>query len=219
MGTLGAGTGEVSAGVAPGLDTSWTLRQALATPAFWVYGLTSGLYLLVASGTGLFTELMLRERGLGADTFRVTLATTALVGILANFGGGLLAQRRSGPVPLTRLLAIATLMLAPCLVVFPLLRTTLHAVAWGAGLGAVGGVVTVVFFSLWGRLFGPLHLGKIQGVAQALTVLGSAAGPVVFAASATRTGSYTPAFLGLVPLVLAGGGACWLVKPPGARSS
>jgi MFS family permease len=189
---------------------AFTLGEALATPAFWVYGVTSALYLLVASGTSLFTELMLRERNLGADTFRIALATTALVGILANFVGGFLGARWSLP----RLLAIATLLLAPCLAVFPLLRTQLHAVVWAAGMGAAGGIVTVVFFAIWGKLFGPAHLGKIQGVAQAITVVASAIGPVIFAASAERSGSYTPAFLGLTPVLVIAAAACWWVRPP-----
>ncbi len=191
----------------------YTLAEALRTPAFWVYGLTSALYLLVASGTGLFTELMLRERGLGASTFRAALATTALVGILANFLGGFLGARWSLP----RLLGTSTLLLAPCLLVFPLLSTTTHAVAWAAGMGAAGGIVTVVFFAIWGKFYGALHLGKIQGVAQALTVLGSALGPVVSAASFERTGSYSAAYLGLTPLVLLSGAACFWIRPPRRR--
>ena len=77
-----------------------------------------------------------------------------------------------------------------------------------------GGVVTVVFFSIWGKHFGKADLGKIVGAAQALTVLASAAGPIVFAASAEHMHSYTPAFLLMAPLLLAGGVACLIVKAP-----
>jgi predicted MFS family arabinose efflux permease len=189
---------------------SLTLAQALRTPAFWVYGLTSALYLVIASGTSLWTELMLRERGLGADVFRAALATTALVGILANFGGGFLGARGSLP----RLLGVSSLLLLPCLLAFPHLRTEAHAIGWAAGLGAAGGVVTVVFFSIWGKAYGPEHLGQIQGVAQALTVLGSALGPVLFAWSKEATGRYDTAFYALAPAVLIGGVACLLVRAP-----
>jgi len=40
--------------------------------------------------------------------------------------------------------------------------------------GAVGGVITVVFFAVWNALYGRKHLGKIQGAAQMLTVFASA---------------------------------------------
>jgi len=190
---------------------SHTLREALSTPSFWVYGLTSALYLFIASATSLLNELILRDRGLGADTFRAALATTAIVGILANFVGGFLGARGSLP----RLLAIATALLVPSLAAYPFIHASWHAIVWAAAMGAAGGIVTVVFFTIWGAVYGPLHLGKIQGVAQGLTVLGSAVGPVAFAASADRLHSYTPAFLGLVPIVALAAAACWFVKAPG----
>jgi hypothetical protein len=95
----------------------------------------------------------------------------------------------------------------------------LGAVVWAAGLGAAGGVVTVVFFAIWGKAYGATHFGKIQGVAQAATVLGSAVGPLLFAMSKESTGRYDGAFLGLTPLVLLAGAACFLVRPPANLSS
>jgi len=60
----------------------------------------------------------------------------------------------------------------------------------------------VIFFAVWRRGFGPVHLGRIQGAAQMLTVLASAIGPLIFAESATRLGSYFPAIWMLAPSVL-----------------
>jgi hypothetical protein len=77
--------------------------------------------LIIASGTGLFTELMLRERGLGAGVFRAALATTALVGIATNFVGGFLGTRWFLP----KLLGGSTVLLAPCLLAFPWMTTSL----------------------------------------------------------------------------------------------
>jgi hypothetical protein len=50
----------------------------------------------------------------------------------------------------------------------------------------------VVFFAVWREAYGPAHLGKIQGAAQLLTVLASAAGPLVLAAGQREYGSYAP---------------------------
>jgi hypothetical protein len=55
-----------------------------------------------------------------------------------------------------------------------------------------GGILTVVFFTVWRQAFGPVHLGQIQGAAQLLTVLASAAGPLVLAAGQRAYGSYSP---------------------------
>jgi hypothetical protein len=51
-------------------------------------------------------------------------------------------------------------------------------------------MVTVLFFAVWGQAFGPAHLGKIQGAAQLLTVVASAAGPWLLAEAKKQTGSY-----------------------------
>jgi hypothetical protein len=59
-------------------------------------------------------------------------------------------------------------------------------------MGVAGGVLTVTFFAVWRQAYGPAHLGQIQGAAQLLTVLASAAGPLVLAAGQRAYGSYAP---------------------------
>src|SRR5215510_14873834 len=46
-----------------------SLRDALWTPAFWVFGGATSLYGLVASGLGLFNEAVLAERGFSQETY------------------------------------------------------------------------------------------------------------------------------------------------------
>ena len=52
----------------------------------------------------------------------------------------------------------------------------------------------VLFFSVWPKAFGRLHLGQIQGIAQAMTVLASAVGPLLLAWCVEATGSYAEMF-------------------------
>ena len=75
-------------------------------------------------------------------------------------------------------------------------------------------MVTVIFFGVWGQVYGPAHLGKIQGAAQMLTVLASAAGPLALTACHARTGSYVLLFqvAAAVSALMAVG--AWLVRPP-----
>ena len=71
----------------------------------------------------------------------------------------------------------------------------LAEIAAGAiAMGLGGGLVMVLFFSDWPRLFGRRHLGRIQGAAQALTVLASALGPLLLAWCVEWTGSYAMMF-------------------------
>ena len=83
-----------------------------------------------------------------------------------------------------------------------------------SSLFASGGIVTVVFFTVWGQVFGRTHLGRIQGSAQAATVVASAVGPLLLAETLRRTGSYDVLFFSLAALVAALGLGGWLVKNP-----
>ncbi|MBA3887057.1 MAG: MFS transporter [Acidobacteria bacterium] len=167
---------------------SWT--EALAMPSFWVFAIGTALYGLVASGIGLFNESILAERGFGPEVYYKTLAVTAMTALVGNFLGGWLAPR----VALGRLMAASLFVLAGGVVALPFLGTLGHVWLWASAMGLGGGLVMVLFFSVWGRVFGRRHLGRIQGVAQALTVAASAVGPLLLAWSLERTGSYAAMF-------------------------
>jgi MFS family permease len=167
---------------------SW--QTALRAPAFWIFAIGAALYGLVASGIGLFNESILSERGFGADVYYQSLVVTAMTALAGNFLGGWLAQR----VRLPLLLATALGILAAGLAALPHVSTVAHVVVWASAMGLGGGLVMVLFFSVWARAFGRRHLGRIQGMAQALTVLASALGPLLLAWCVDRTGSYAVMF-------------------------
>jgi len=173
--------------------TDATLAAALRSPAFWVFGVASSLYGLAASGIGLFNESILAERGFAPDIYYTALAVTAITGLAGNFVAGAWADRGS----LRRVLVAALLLLTAALVALPHVTTTAHVMAQAVAMGLAGGFVMVVFFSFWGKAYGRTHLGRIQGVAQALTVFASAIGPLLLAWCADATGSYAAAFYAL----------------------
>jgi MFS family permease len=178
-----------------------SLGNALRTPAFWVFALGTALYGLVASGIGLFNESILAERGFGADIYYQTLAVTAMTGLAGNFFAGWLAPRAS----IGRLLATSMFILAVGLAVLPHVSTQAHVMAWAAAMGIGGGIVMVLFFSVWPRMFGRRHLGRIQGAAQALTVFASAVGPLLLAVCVSWTGSYQGMFRILAAVIAING--------------
>ena len=175
----------------------YTLRDALLTPAFWIFAIGSALYGLVASGIGLFNESILAERGFGAHVYYQTLVVTAMTGLAGNFIGGWLARS----VPLNRLMAMSLLVLTSGLLALPHIGTMAMAMAWAVLMGLGGGLVMVLFFRVWPRVFGRRQLGRIQGVAQAMTVLASAVGPLLLAACVGMTGSYAAMFYALAATV------------------
>lgn len=170
-----------------------TLAAALRSPAFWVVGIASSLYGLVASGIGLFNESILAERGFAPDVYHRALAVIAITGLAGNFVAGAWADRGS----LRRVLVTALLLMTAALLALPHVSTIAHVMGQAIAIGLSGGFVMVVFFSFWGKAYGPTHLGRIQGMAQALTVFASAIGPLLLAWCADATGSYAAAFYGL----------------------
>lgn len=193
--------------------SGYTLGSALSTPAFWIFAIGASLYGLVASGIGLFNESILAEQGFGAKVDHQTLVVTAMTGLAGNFVGGWLARS----VPLNRLMAISLFVLAGGLLALPHVRTIPMAMVWATMMGLGGGLVMVLFFSTWPRLYGRRHLGRIQGVAQALTVFASAVGPLLLAACVEATGSYAAMFYILAGVIGAFGFASMIVRLPAPR--
>ena len=195
---------------------STTFGDALRTPAFWVFALAASMYGLVASGIGLLNESILVERGFIADVYYRALAVTAITGLAGNVVAGALAGR----VSLRMILMAALLILGAGLIGLAHVSTEAQVMAQAVTMGVGGGFVMVVFFSFWGRAYGRLDLGRIQGVAQVMTVLASAVGPLFLAAWAERTGSYAAAFYVLAAVVAALAVAAALVPvPEGARTA
>ena len=190
----------------------YTWTAALAMPSFWVFAIGTALYGLVASGIGLFNESILSERGFDADVYYQTLAVTAMTALVGNFLGGWLSSR----VALGRLMAASLFILAAGVLALPFVSTLAQVMAWAAAMGLGGGLVMVLFFSVWGRLFGRLHLGRIQGVAQGLTVVASAVGPLLLAWCLEWTGSYAGMFQILAVGIAAVATAALLVSLPDA---
>lgn len=192
----------------------YSLRDALLTPAFWVFSIGAALYGLVASGIGLFNESILAERGFGPEVYYQTLVVTAMTGLAGNFIGGWLARF----VALNRLMAVSLFVLAIGLVALPQVRAMPMVMAWALVMGLGGGLVMVLFFSVWPRLYGRRELGRIQGVAQAMTVLASAVGPLLLAACVEMTGSYAAMFYILASGVGAAAAAAFVIRLPRLES-
>jgi MFS family permease len=111
-------------------------------------------------------------------------------GLIANLIGGALSNRER----LGKLLAAGLAVLALGLGLFPQISNSGQLQLYAIAIGLSGGIVTVIFFSVWSQIFGPANVGKILGAAQLLTVLASALGPVCAASIQEIYGTFTPLF-------------------------
>lgn len=186
------------------------MKQALLSPAFWVFALASALYAFVSSGLSLFNQSILSERRFDASVYYDLLLISTFSGLVGNLASGWLARRTT----YSRLMAVAMSLYAIALVAFPFVSRLYGVYAYGVAMGICGGIVTVVFFGVWSHAYGRDNLGKIQGLAQATTVLASAMGPLAFAECMRCFNSYTPAFWALAPTIACLAIAAWVIRTP-----
>lgn len=177
---------DASEGSAAVEENGLPLVAAMRTPLFWICGGGVALFGFAASGLGLFNEAVLAEIGFDHATYHRFLAVSTIFALAGQMLCGWLSLRCS----MTSLLAFALLLYAVAFALLPhaggpvLLRTI------AVIIGVSAGFITVLFFAIWGHAYGRRELGRIQGVAQALTVFASALGPLAFATVQSRTGSY-----------------------------
>jgi MFS family permease len=191
-----------------------TLAAALRTAAFWIFAGGAALFGLVSSGLGLFLQAVLAERGFDQKTYHTLLVASSLISFVAQLGAGWLSTR----IGVGRLTGVALLVYAGALGWLPFVTRSIELWVFAVLLGVAGGIIVVVFFSVWSQAFGKAHLGRIQAAAQFVTVIASAVGPLLFARCEAMTGSYSPILFTLAPIVLLFAVAGWRVKLPGAAA-
>jgi len=179
--------------------TGTPFREALRSPAFWLLTIGIGIYYFAFTGITLFSESLVVSLDFCRDILNWFLAIMMFSALASNLCCGWLVQR----VSVLNIFGGAMIIFAACLIGFPVASGSIgliYAVALALGVGS--GAVTVIFFAGFADLFGKRHLGKIQGVAQAMTVASSGTGPLFFARSFESSGSYSSVFFSLAPLAL-----------------
>lgn len=185
-------------------DIGFTLRQAIATPTFWIVAGTWALWGLAATAVTFSILPLFADRGLSETDvallftiFAASLATMHLV-------GGVLADK----VPPSWLLTVGAWGIAATMLLFCTTETRTGVVASGIAMGLTQGLLSAVIAPLWPRYYGRQHIGSIRGCLATITVASTSAGPLVMGVTRDLSGAYTAAillFAGLaVPLALLG---------------
>jgi MFS family permease len=191
---------------------SVSLAVAARTPTFWAFTLAATMFTFVFSALTLDNEALMNEHGLdGKKVNDLVLGVLMVSGLPANVIAGWLARRR----PMGKLLAVGVAALAASLAFFPAVTSVPAALGYAALLGVSGGIITVIYFAVYGHAYGRGHLGAIQAAVQVLSVLASATGPVVLAYCREQRGGSTALFFqvsaGVAALVAV---VAWYVRTP-----
>ena len=192
------------------VDPAFTLKQTLATRAFWI--VAGATVLSGFTGTALLfhSQPILIARGLD-PTMSAAMSTSwalAVAVFVLPFG------RLSDRLPPRGLLCLAGALMAasPSIVIFAesvvLLCSAMAVYGVAMAIGSAVGVPTIA------RYFGRKHHGAIRGFTTFLGVAGTGLGPVVLGVSLDRTGSFTAGLVLCVALAVALAIASLTLKRP-----
>lgn len=172
-------------------EENWTLKEALKTRTFWIFGISSALFAMLITGLTFHLVSLFQTQGLepalAASVFVPIALTAALVGLLVGY----LTDR----VKLRYLLAAGLLLQAVSLVMGLWIQGAATALLFGIVLGAANGVFRAVGSVSWPAFFGRKYLGSIYGFTSAMTVIGAALGPMPFGFAFDLIGSYNPVLI------------------------
>jgi MFS family permease len=195
-------------------DTSFTVKEALRTRAFWFISLAHGASVLVVSVTQVhYTAHVIERFGISLTTAAALITLQTTTNFISRPLGGWLSDKISS----RNVIMIAMVMHSVALLMLAF-GTSLWMVAGFALLnGFAWGARVPVVVSMRAEYFGSRSFGAIMGLSSMVVTAGSVAGPVLAGLSYDITGSYEFGFTVLA--ILAGLGTFFLVftPPPTAR--
>ena len=203
---------EGSAGRAPGRrieptysESDYTLRRAVATPAFWL--MTAAVTLRIAAADALVINQipMLVWKGIPEEQAAYYLSATFLAIIPLRFGLGLAAMA----VPSRWLLLGGMTIGAVATATFMAWSGYPAAALFVVSVAATEGIATLGWLAV-SEYFGRRSFGSLVGIMTVSFGAGSLAAPVAAGWVFDRTGDYAAALIGAAAMQLASG-ICYLL--------
>jgi MFS family permease len=194
----------------------FTLRQAVATRAFWMLGLGHGAALLVVSSVvvHLVPHLTTGE-GMSLTAAASVVALLTLVTAVAQALGGLMGDRFS-----KRKLAIGAMFAHGIgLLALAWLPTSLGIPLFLLMHGGAWGIRGPLMGAMRADYFGASHFGAIMGASTLVFMVGQLVGPLLAGLMADVFGDYRWGFSLLAVLAACGSLAFYLATPPVHRSA
>ncbi len=185
--------------------------EAMRTPAFWLIGIGSGLYILVQSS--VFVHLFLHlEQGVGMSRVSAALALTILNTV--NIGGRLMGGWLGDRYRKHTTLAIGSLGTGVAMIMLALATSAVPVFAFAVIFGLCWGVRVPLVNSVAGDYFGRASYGKILGALQLISSPLGIVGPAATGYLADVQGDYRMVLTALGVLAMLSGVMFFLVRPP-----
>ncbi len=182
-------------------EVGLTRGEAVRHPYFWLLASAVAVSGMLGTAVAFHQISLLTARGLTVTEAAANFIPQTVAGLAATLVTGYLIDRFAPRWMTTS----SMLVLAAALLWGPTVQPGLSAVFFGVLLGTSGNMIRTVEAATLPHYFGTLHLGSIRGVVSSISVGGTAAGPLAFAAVYDRVGSYSPVMVAsaAVPLAIA----------------
>ncbi len=171
-------------------ESNYTVRQALATRAFWVLAVFSVLAFVVQAGVSLYQVPHYIGQGVPTHLAAFTASTFAF----GQVPGGLLWATLARRVPLRVLLAVAAASMSVGAIGTGYSSSLSTGIPMGFLLGVGVGGVHMLLRLTWADYYGRLHLGSIRGLTLPAQIGGQALGPIIAGYMFDSTGGYETPF-------------------------
>ncbi|MDA1347517.1 MAG: MFS transporter [Chloroflexi bacterium] len=195
-------------------EESWTVSEAVRTPAFWLLTFAAVPASLISTALTFHHISVMRSNGIEENVAAGILSVMAVAALTSTAIAGYLVDRF--PIRFVLLAGQALIVLAMMFVL--VLSATWHGFIYGALLGMAQGLVSTSQIVIWPNYFGRRYIGNIRGVATTGMVVAAGLGPLPFSILFEATKSYDAAVLGLVALPVIGGVAALAAAPPTKRA-
>jgi sugar phosphate permease len=172
---------------APYVEASFSRRQAVRTPAFWLLLSYTVLVYPVQAGVSLHQAANLTEHGVAPTLAASIVSLFSLMSGVASAACGLMPRALPIRYPMALGGVFLTIGCAAMIGIASALQGAVAAALFGLGIGAMLTLLPIA----WADYFGRANYAAIRGLALSAQVLAQAAGPLVSGALHDWTGSYT----------------------------
>lgn len=199
-------------------EVSFTLREALRAPVFYVLLVSAAFSVFAGAGINFNMQPLFTDRGLSASQGALVIAIWSLIGIPASVIAGFLAERLAG----RHMLALIYLGVAGGIVLLTQVNSVNSALLFAVVHGSFFGGMVLLQNLIYADYFGRRSLGSIRGFTTPFQMAANSLGPLAGALVYDLTGGYTPILVVFTALMAVSALAMVVARPParpeGARN-
>jgi MFS family permease len=191
-------------------EFSWTLGEALRTPALWLLGAAATVAAMANTAVGFHQVAYYTDMGIAPTEAVAALSLYSLCGALASGLWGLLTERFS-----ERGLAIAGVLASAGAILYLLtVRSLAGALIFAVLFGVTARGGTTLVNIILAQYYGRESFGAISGFMTPFVMVGLGLGPAIGAYWFDLTDTYEAVFIAFAALSVLAAVLLWLAKKP-----